>query len=185
MWILGTIILLAVGAGVLIFNRLVKARNLMDEAWSGIDVQLKRRHDLIPNLVETVKEYSGHERGVFDNIARLRSEIMTVDGPRTDTNAENELSRQLKTLFAVAEAYPDLKASGNFLDLQKSLSEIEDEIQYARRYYNGTVRDYNILVQKFPNNLLAERLGFQREDFFEIEYATERKAPEVDFDGRP
>ena len=181
MWIAGTVLLLIVGAGILLFNRIVRARNLVDEAWSGIDVQLKRRHDLVPNLVETVKEYGGHERTLFDDITRLRSETLSVTAPGETGAAENALTRQLKTLFAVAEAYPELKASENFLDLQKSLSDIEDKIQYARRYYNGTVRDYNILIESFPNNLLANPLGFQREEFFEIEYATERKAAEVDF----
>ncbi|HET6453092.1 MAG TPA: LemA family protein, partial [Armatimonadota bacterium] len=136
MWIVGTVLILLVGAGVLIFNRLVKARNLVDEAWSGVDVQLKRRHDLVPNLVESVKGYTEHEHTLFDQIAQQRTKA--IDGnPQTDPEDENALTRQIKTLFAVAEAYPDLKANQNFLDLQKKLVEIEDALQYARRYYNG------------------------------------------------
>jgi len=182
MWIIGTIIILIAGAGVLVFNRLVKARNLVDEAWSGVDVQLKRRHDLVPNLVEAVKGYREHERGLFENVAQQRTKAMDGDAQH-DPEDENALTRQVKTLFAVAEAYPDLKANTTFLDLQRQLVEVEDALQYARRYYNGTVRDYNILVQSFPNNLLSGRLGFHTEDFFEIEYATERSAPDVKFGG--
>lgn len=182
MWIVGTVIIIAVGAGVLIFNRLVKTRNLVDEAWSGVDVQLKRRHDLVPNLVESVKGYTEHEHTLFENIAQQRAR--TIEGSaQHDPQDENALSRQVKTLFAVAESYPDLKASENFLDLQRKLVEIEDALQYARRYYNGTVRDYNILVQSFPSNIIASRMGYHTEHFFEVEYATERKAPDVTFGG--
>jgi len=180
MWIVGTVLILVVGAGVLIFNRLVKARNLVDEAWSGVDVQLKRRHDLVPNLVEAVKGYSGHERTLLENIAQQRSKAMEAD-PQSNPQDENALTRQIKTLFAVAEAYPDLKANQNFLDLQKKLVEIEDALQYARRYYNGTVRDYNILVESFPSSIIASRMSYHTEHFFEIEYATERNAPDIAF----
>jgi LemA protein len=180
MWIVGTVLILVVGAGVLIFNRLVKARNLVDEAWSGVDVQLKRRHDLVPNLVESVKGYTEHEHTLFDQIAQQRTKA--IDGnPQTNPEDENALTRQIKTLFAVAEAYPDLKANQNFLDLQKKLVEIEDALQYARRYYNGTVRDYNILVESFPSNIVASRMSYHTDHFFEIEYATERNAPDIAF----
>ena len=180
MWIIGTIIIIIGGAGVLTFNRLVKARNLVDEAWSGVDVQLKRRHDLIPNLVEAVKGYTGHERTLLENIAQQRTKAIEGD-PQQDAQDENALTRQVKTLFAVAEAYPDLKANTTFLDLQQQLVKIEDDLQYARRYYNGTVRDYNILVESFPSNLIAGLAGYRADKFFQIEYATERSAPDVAF----
>lgn len=182
MWIIFAIILLLVIAVIITYNRLVKARNRVDEAWSGIEVQLKRRHDLIPNLVETVKGYSHHERQLLEDIASLRGRAMSTDTLADHGSTEVDLSRQLKTLFAVAEAYPDLKADKNFRDLQRSLVEIEDQIQFARRYFNGSVRDLNILVQSFPNNLIAGPLGFRSRDFFEIELATERQAPEMDFE---
>ena len=185
MWIVGTVILLIVAYGVITFNRLVRASNMVEEAWSGIDVQLKRRYDLVPNLVMTVQGYAEHEKTVFDNVARARSESMNTYAPREKGAAENQLSTQIKSLFAVAEAYPDLKASQDFLRLQKELVEVEDQIQYARRYYNGAVRDSNIKVQTFPNYLIASMMGFEREDFFEIEYATERSAPDVGFAKKP
>ncbi len=165
--------------GVLAFNKFIRDRNLVREAWSGIDVQLKRRYDLVPALVETVKGYSRHERKLFEDIAELRSRCMATEGVREKGEAENALSRMFKNLFAVAEAYPELKANQNFLDLQKNLTEIEDQIQLARRYYNGTVRNYDIRVESFPSMLVANLFGFRRVDFFEIELATERKAPEV------
>ena len=180
MWIVGTVLILVIGVGVLIFNRLVKARNLVDEAWSGVDVQLKRRHDLVPNLVEAVKGYTEHEHTLFDQIAQQRGKAMGGSA-QLNPDDENALTRQIKTLFAVAESYPDLKANQNFLDLQKKLVEIEDALQYARRYYNGTVRDYNILVESFPSNIIASRMSYHTDHFFEIEYATERKAPDVAF----
>ena len=180
MWIIGTIIIIMIAVGALIFNRLIKARNLVDEAWSGIDVQLKRRHDLIPNLVEAVKGYTGHERTLLENIAQQRTKAMEGDAQH-DPDDENALTLQVKSLFAVAEAYPDLKANTTFLDLQQQLTRVEDDLQYARRYYNGTVRDYNILVESFPGNMIAKSLDFHREKFFEIEYATERNAPDVAF----
>ena len=180
MWIVGTLILLIVGYGIFTFNRVVRAANMVEEAWSGIDVQLKMRYDLIPNLVISVQEYAEHEKEVFDKVARARSESMNIYAPGEKGPAENQLSAQIKSLFAVAEAYPDVKASQNFIRLQRELTEVEDQIQYARRYYNGAVRDYNILVQMFPNYLLASMMGYAKEDFFEIEFATERTAPEVD-----
>ncbi|MGE5557658.1 MAG: LemA family protein [Bacillota bacterium] len=161
------------------FNSLVRARNMVREAESGIDVQLKRRHTLIPGLVETVRGYSSHEKSLFEGITALRGKSMNITGITEKAGAETELSGMLRNLFAVAEAYPDLKASGNFLDLQKNLVEIEDQLQYARRYYNGTVRDYNILIQSFPANLVAGACGYKPEAFFEIELATERERPEV------
>jgi LemA protein len=168
------IVWLAIG-----YNLLVRARNLVSEAWSGIDVQLKRRHDLIPNLVDAVKAYSSHERDLFDGLAQTRATSLSSDSIPTRSEAENALSGQLKTLLAIAEAYPELKASTNFLGLQKSLSETEDDIQYARRYYNAAVRDFNIRVQSFPGLLIAKLFGFQCAQYFEIEFATERQAPDA------
>jgi LemA protein len=177
-FIAGSILALAVG---LIFNRLIKYRMLMREAWSGIDVQLKRRHDLIPNILESVKGYMGYEQKLFESVAAIRSKINYAHEVKDKSLAENELSGALKSVFALAEAYPDLKANKSFLGLQQSLIEVEDQIQLARRYYNGTVRNNNILVESFPANLVAGMFNFKTAEFFEIEFATERIAPEVKF----
>lgn len=163
--------------GVIVYNRFVKDRNTIDEAWSGIDVQLKRRHNLIPNLVETVKGYARHEAEVLEDVTSRRT-----GGRMADVNAqETRISKALVDLFAVAEDYPDLKASANFADLQRDLSEIEDHIQLARRYFNGAVREYNIRVESFPSNLIASLFRFTRREFFEIELAAQRELPEVAF----
>jgi LemA protein len=164
---------------IIIYNLFIRDRNLMKEAWSGIDVQLKRRHSLIPNLVTTVKGYSKHERNLFEDITEKRAKTIQVENIKEKSTLETDLSSMLKTLFAVAEDYPDLRASENFLDLQNQLTEIEDQIQYSRRYYNGTVRNYNIRVESFPNNIVSGIFGFKPEEFFEITFATERKTPEV------
>lgn len=177
MWIAGTIILFVLGIGLVLFNRLVRVRNLIDEAWSEIEVQLKMRHDLVPSLVKTVEEYVGHERALFDDIARLRSESISLDGLTHMVADENALSRHLKTLFGLVETHPDLKASPDLLSLRNTLSQIEDQIEHARRRYNSALRNYNLLIESFPSNLLAQPLGFHKEEFFEIEYATERKTP--------
>jgi LemA protein len=180
-WIvLGIIILIALWA-VAIFNKLVKNRNLVLEGWSGIDVQLKRRYDLIPNLVETVKGYAGHEKEVLAKVVELRNSAAQAQTVSEKAPIENMLTQTLRQLFALAEAYPDLKANQNFLDLQGQLSEIEEQIQFARRYYNGTARDMNILVQSFPSNLIARSFGFNEADYFEIELTTERETPKVQF----
>jgi LemA protein len=180
-WIfLGSIVLLVLYA-VAIFNRLVKNRNLFLEGWSGIDVQLKRRYDLIPNLVETVKGYAGHEKEVLSKVVELRNSAGQAQTAAEKAPIENALTQTLRQLFALAEAYPDLKANQNFQDLQRQLAEIEEQIQFARRYYNGAARDMNILVQSFPSNLIARSFGFTEADYFEIELATERDAPEVQF----
>ena len=171
---------LIAGAGVVYFNRLVRARQLLQEAESGIDVQLKRRHDLIPNLIEVVKGYAAHEKNVLENVTRLRTQaadLKAIDKERA--GLENQLTRGLKTIFALAEAYPDLKADGQFINLHKNLTQVEDELQMARRYYNGTVRDLNVLVQSFPGNIVASSFQFKAAEFFEIETVTERAAPEV------
>ena len=165
---------------VVLFNRLVRDKNLMQEAWSGIDVQLKRRHNLIPGLVEVVEGYSAHEKNVLERVTRARSESINAKQPKDRETSENVLSQTLKTLFAVAEAYPDLKADRAYLELQNQLTEVEDQIQLARRYYNGTVRNYNIRVESFPSNLVARVLGFGTAEFFQLETATEREVPEVE-----
>ncbi len=155
------------------YNRLVSARNAVKEAWSGIDVQLKKRHDLVPMLVNAVGAYAKHERGLLENVARLRT------GSSPDPQQEAELSHELKRLLAVAEAYPELKASSNFLSLQQQLVEVEEKLQLARRYYNGAVRVYNTLIESFPALLIAARFGFRPAQYFELPLATQAEAPEV------
>lgn len=164
-----------------VFNIFVRLRNRTDEAWSDIDVQLKRRHDLIPNLVETVKGYAKHEREAFENVTEARARAISAQGIAEKAKAENALTNTLKTLFAVAENYPDLKASANFLELQTELSDTENKVQAARRFYNGNVRDLNIRIESFPSRVIASMLKFQKREFFEIEEPEEREAPEVKF----
>lgn len=163
-----------------IYNSLVQLRVRCDSAWSDIDVQLRRRHDLIPNLVETVKGYATHERGTFENIAKYRSQAMQAATPADKAAAENQLSGALKSLLAVAENYPELKASEEFTQLQGSLSQVEDTIQNARRYYNAVVRDLNTKIQSFPTNIMAGMFGFQQRQFFEVDSA-EREPVAVKF----
>ena len=151
------------------YNSLVQLRVRSESAWSDIDVQLKRRHDLIPNLVETVKGYAAHEKGTFENIAKFRSQAMQATTPTDKAIAENQLTGALKSLFAVAENYPQLKASEEFTQLQGSLSQTEDAIQNSRRYYNAVVRDLNTRIQSFPTNILAGMFGFQLRQFFEVD----------------
>ena len=172
--ILGVLIFIAVLL-IAMYNGLVQLRVRADNAWSDIDVQLKRRHDLIPNIVETVKGYAAHEKGTFEDIAKFRSMAMQASAPADKAAAENQLTGALKSLFAVAENYPDLKASAEFTQLQGSLNEVEDTIQNARRYYNAVVRDLNTKIQSFPTNLLAGMFGFQQKQFFEVDAAD--KAP--------
>jgi len=183
-WIVIAVIAIVVVYGIILFNRLVKSRQMAGEGWSGIDVQLKRRADLVPNLVSTVKGYAAHERQVLEQATELRAAAGQV--PEGDVaaraRAEGELSAAIGRLMALAEAYPDLKASDNFLDLQQQLATIEDEIQMARRYYNGAARNLNVLVQSFPSNLVAGLFGFRQREFFEIADA-DRAVPEVAFKG--
>src|SRR3984957_7456421 len=153
---------------ILIYNGLIRLRVQCDNAWSDIDVQLKRRHDLIPNLVETAKGYAAHEKGTFENIAKFRSMAMQATTPGDKAVAENQLTGALKSLFAVAENYPELKANDQFLQLQASLSQTEDTIKNARRYYNAVVRDLNTKIQVFPTNILAGMFGFHERQFFEV-----------------
>ena len=175
------IIALVVFYAIGIYNRLVSHRNLVEEGWSGIDVQLKRRYDLIPNLVETVKGYASHEKEVFEQVAALRSRSAETTDIAAKAQIEGQLSMALGRLFAVAEAYPELKANQNFLNLQQELSQIEEQIQLARRYYNGATRDFNILVQSFPSNLVANAFHFTTRAYFEVENAAERVVPTVSF----
>jgi len=179
------VVLVLIGGAVLIlagmYNGLVKLRVGADSAWSDIDVQLKRRHDLIPNLVETVKGYATHEKDTFENIAKFRSMAMQATGPADKAAAEGQLTGALKSLFAVAENYPQLQASQEFTALQGSLNEVEDNIQNARRYYNAVVRDYNTKVQSFPTNILAGMFGFSVRQFFEMENAADRENVAVKF----
>jgi LemA protein len=178
--LLGVVVLLLVGA-VTIYNRLVTNKNMVAEGWSGIDVQLKRRNDLIPNLIESVKGYMGHEKGVLEQVTELRKQSQAAQGVGDKAKVEGALGAALGNLFAVAENYPDLKASQNFMDLQKSLADIEDQIQLARRYYNGAARNYNIVIQSFPSNLVASTFHFTPVEYFEIQDAGERAVPKVSF----
>lgn len=177
-----TIFLIIIGLtilwGILTYNRFIKLTNMVKEAWSGIDVQLKRRFNLIPNLIETVKGYAKHESKVLEELTSTRSGSQDVNQRGAQ---EGQISHALANLFAVAEAYPDLKASQNFIDLQDNLDEIENQIQMARRYYNGAVRDLNVLVESFPSNLIARVFNFATAEFFEIELARQRDLPKVEF----
>jgi len=176
LWIVLGIVAVVVLFVWLTYNGLVTARMRVKEAWSGIDVQLKRRTDLIPNLVETVKGYAAHEKQVFENVTKARSALMTADSVHGQAEANNMLTGALKSLFAVAEAYPDLKASTNFQQLQQELGDTEDKIAYARQFYNTNVLDYNTKLQVFPSVLIANMFGFKPEEFFE---ATEQEREPV------
>lgn len=178
--LLAIAVILALWA-VAIYNRLVKLRNICREAWSGIDVQLKRRANLIPNLVEAVKGYAKHEKQLFKDVTEARARAMGAGSPAEKAAAESALSMGIRSLFAVAENYPELKANENFVHLQQQLSELEEQIQMARRYYNGAVRQYNTALEVFPNNLVAGPFGFVRMEFFELEDEAERSVPKVEF----
>jgi LemA protein len=175
---------LAVLAGlawILIRNSIIASRNRVDEAWSGIDVQLKRRHDLVPNLVESVKGYATHEQKTFENVTKARSQAMNASGVEETAKAEGGLTAALGGLNVVAEQYPELRATENFQQLQQQLSELEDEIQASRRIYNSNVQSYNTKIQQFPVSIVANQGNFEDREFFEIEVAAEREAPQVDF----
>jgi len=166
---------------VLTYNRLITLRNRTKEAWSDIDVQLKRRYNLIPNLVETVKGYATHEREVLENVTKARNQAMAAESIEDKGKAENFLSSTLKSLFAVSENYPDLKASQNFLELQRELRDTEDKIQASRRFYNTNVRDLNIKIETFPSNVIAQKFNFKKMKFFEIEETEARDPVKVKF----
>lgn len=181
-WIVIAVAAIVAVAVISLYNKLVRLRNTVRSSWSDIDVQLKKRYDLVPNLVETVKGYAAHEQSLFTKVTDARARAIEASGPGETAKAENVLRDSLKSLFAVAEAYPDLKANQDFLQLQIQLKEIEDSIESARRYYNAVVRDFNTAIEQFPSNLVASRFGFEKNDFFELESPeVERKPIKVGF----
>ncbi len=175
------VVVVLVFALINMYNSLVRLKNKVDEGWSDIDTQLKRRYDLIPNMVETVKGYAKHEKGTLEEVTKARNMAMNATTPEAKAGAENMLAGALKTLFAVAENYPDLKANQNFMDLQATLREVEEHIQLSRRYYNATVRDFNTKIEVFPNNVFAGMFGFAKRQFFEVGSAAERESVKVNF----
>ena len=181
---IGLILLIIVGVALVwfisVYNGLIRLKNRVDEAWSDIEVQLKRRYDLIPNLVSTVKGYAAHEDKVFEKVTEARSRAMSAGTAHDKAQAENMLSQTLKSLFAVAEAYPELKANQNFLELQRELTDTEDKIQASRRFYNGNVRDFNTKLEIFPNNIVAGMLNFQKREFFDMD-EKEKENVKVEF----
>ncbi|WP_367608186.1 LemA family protein [Legionella sp. W05-934-2] len=181
MTILFILIAILVAYAIFVYNKMIMQRNQVKEGWSGIDVQLKRRHNLIPNLVETVQGYAGHEKSVFQEVTELRSQIQSTHDINEKGKLESALSLGLEKLIAVAENYPDLKANENFIHLQQELSQIEDQIQMARRYYNGAARDYNTTIESFPQVIIANFFGFGHYDYFEIEDDLEKEVPKVSF----
>lgn len=178
--ILGVVVLIAFFA-MGVYNGLIQLKNKVDEAWADIETQLKRRYDLIPNIVETVKGYAGHEKSTLENVIKARNSAMNAGTFADKAQAENALSGTLKSLFALAENYPDLKANQNFLDLQQTLKDVEDHLQLSRRYYNATVRDFNTKTEVFPNNIFAGIFNFKRRDFFQTDSEEERKNVKVSF----
>jgi len=179
------LIVLAIIAVVFVvyYNRLVKLRQTVRNAWADIDVQLKRRHDLIPNLVETVKGYASHEQDTLEAVIQARNRAIGASGPAETAAAENQLTGALRQLFALSESYPQLRAVEGFTELQGSLKEVEEAVQSSRRYYNAVVRDYNTTIEQVPSNIVANAFRFQQEEFFELEDEAERAVPKVDFGG--
>lgn len=176
------ILVILVAAVVTVYNKLVRLRNTVKSSWSDIDVQCKKRFDLVPNLVETVKGYASHEKTVFEKVTQARAMAMQAASPAEMAKAENMIRDTLKSLFAVAEAYPELKANANFMQLQSQLQELENNIEYARRYYNAVVRDFNILIESFPSNLVASAFNFKQAELFQLETPEiERKPVKVSF----
>ena len=178
--ILAAVVLVPLYA-IFVYNGLVRSKNLVEEGWSGIDVQLTRRADLIPNLVQTVKGYAAHEKGVLEGVTQARAMAGSARSVDETSKASDFMTGALRQLFAVAEAYPELKADANFRQLQQQLSEVEDFLQKARRYYNGAVRQLNTMIEQFPSNLIANQFGFRKAEFFEIEDPRSREVPKVDF----
>jgi len=178
--VLGALALIVFWA-IFVYNRLITLKNRTKEAWSDISIQLKRRYNLIPNLVETVKGYATHERELFEKVTKARAKAMQAESVKEQAEAENALSSTLKSLFAVSENYPQLKASQNFLELQKELRDTEDKIMAARRFYNSNVRDLNIKIERFPEKVIASVFGFKKMDLFEIEEAAAREPVKVNF----
>ena len=181
LYIVVGILVVLVGWAIFTYNRLITFRNRAKEAWSDIDVQLKRRYNLIPNLVETVRGYATHEREVFEKVTEARTRAMGAKTMQEHSETENMLSSTLKTLFAVSENYPQLKASTNFLELQRELRDTEDKIQAARRFYNGNVRDLNIKIERFPEKIIASLFAFKKRDFFELKEEAAREPVNVKF----
>ena len=181
LWIVLGILVVLLLAVVAVYNGLVTRRVQCREAWSQIDVQLKRRHDLIPNLVETVKGYAAHERGTLEAVTAARGAAVSATGIKERAEAENMLTGALRQLLAVAEAYPNLKANENFTQLQEELASTENRISFARQHYNDTAADYNTTVQKFPSNIVAGMFGFKEQEFFQLEDKAEKEAPQVKF----
>lgn len=181
MIIAAVIIALLALYGISLYNKLVRFKNLVMEAWSGIDVMLKKRHDLIPNLVETVKGYASHERNTLESVISARSQALGATTLEDKEAAETKLSGALRGLFALAERYPDLKASANFQQLQQQVETMESEIEKARRYYNGTARELNTLVDSFPSNVIANFFKFEKVTYFQLENAAERETPNIKF----
>jgi LemA protein len=173
--------LLLLFLGISYYNRFVRLKNKVEDSWSGIDVQLKRRYDLIPNLLETVKGYASHEKEIFNNVADARARALGAGGKGEKIAAENQLTGALRSLFAISENYPDLKANTNFQQFQQQLSKLEDEIQMSRRYYNATVREFNTGIAVFPANIIANSFNFTPYQFFELEDHTQRETPQVKF----
>jgi len=183
-WVVLGVIVFLIFYVIGMYNGLIKLKNRVEEAWSDIDVQLKRRHDLIPNLVETVKGYAKHESGTFEKVVEARNSAMAAQkagDAKAQGKAENMLSSTLKSIFALSEAYPDLKANQNFIELQNELSDTENKIQAARRFYNNNVKDFNTKIEMFPTNLIAKQMGFKARDFFEIEDVKEKENVKVSF----
>lgn len=184
LWIILAILFVLIVMIISMYNGLIRLKNRVDEAWSDIDVQLKRRYDLIPNLIETVKGYAGHERETLEKVIQARNSAMSMQNSSDiegKLQAENTLSSTLKSIFALSEGYPDLKANQNFLELQKELSDTENKIQASRRFYNSNVKDFNTKIEVFPTNIIAKQLGFSSRKFFEIEESSQRENIEVKF----
>jgi LemA protein len=180
-WIVVAVVAILAIVVISIYNNLVKLNVRTDEAWSDIDIQLKRRYDLIPNLIETVKGYAKHEKEAFENVTRARAEALGAESVGDKAKAENQIEGALKSIFAVAEAYPDLKANQNFAQLQADLTDTEDKIQASRRFYNSNVREMNIAVQTFPTNIFANMFNFRKRDLFELDEVEEKEPVKVDF----
>jgi len=180
-WIILAIIVILIFVTIGMYNSLVKLKVQCDNAWSDIDVQLKRRYDLIPNLVETVKGYAAHERGTLEGVVQARNAAMSAQGPAAKAGAENMLTSALRQVFALAEAYPQLRAVESFNQLQATLNQLEDSIQNARRYYNAVVRDFNTKIMEFPSNIIAGMFNFKSREFFEVQAPAEREVPKVSF----
>lgn len=182
LWLLIAIVAIIILMVIVVYNSLVSLKNRTDEAWSDIDVQLKRRYDLIPNLVDTVKGYAKHETELFEKVTKARTAAIDASGVKDQQTAENELTKTLKSVFAVAENYPNLRASENFQKLQDELTDTENKIEAARRFYNGNVRDLNIRIESFPSSVIANMFSFRKKELFQIEGVSEKEPVKVDFD---